>query len=1253
MRTEQHLPSGLLARDRPTEKPGRLEKLVPFLDTLFLLPFRIRIDTIKPLLPMCMERSALACCLPGVMAAFFLAWAGDLPAQNLLSDTNGVVVIDRCGKVEVLRAVGGTRNDARPGDVLRAGDRLVTGEASGATLRWQGGNRMQVSEMTEIEVPPAPAPAGRTLLKLVQGLLYLFHRGERAGYHIETSLGWAAILGTEFTLEAAKDGATTLCLIDGEAGLSNAFGGVRLTSRERGLMAPGHPPTHGPRIEIINDVIQCFLYYPAVLDVEELPLRPEEQGALAESLVSYRRGDLRQALAKCPGAAAAESPAGKVYRAALLLSVGQIDRAEALLPTPGPEGRQDQRSLDLALALGRLITAVKYQTNQAASVAPLSTNLATAWMAESYYRQSRGQLEPARQAAARAAELCPRFGFAWARLAEMEFSFGNTGPALRALEKGLQLSPSNAAAAALQGFLYCAQNKFSKARDCFERAIAEDGALGNAWLGRGLCRLRQGDLQGGRQDLQTAAALEPQRSVLRSYLAKAYSREHERLLAREELQRARQIDEHDPTPWLYGALLLQEQNRVNEAVRELERSQALNDNRALYRSEFLLDQDLAVRSVSLASIYGEAGMSDVGLREAARAVTYDYANYSAHLFLANSLATWRDPTRFNLRYETPWFNELLLANLLAPGGVGSISPNISQQEYYRLFESDKLGLVTTTEARSDGQYRELASQFGSYGPFSYSLDLDWQRNEGVRPNNALSRTEWYSQFKVQLTPQDSVLLLTKYQDYHSGDNFQYYDPKAVISSADQATGKTTSRPVYSPYFTFDEVQEPIVLGAYHREWIPGVHTLALGGRLVNDQHVWDQALPLPVLSSDPTVSLANVNTEVDVAYRSQLEIWTGELNQIFQGERNTLILGGRFQTGDFETANSLTNTSAYLSQWFPPTQETLEEDFQRRSLYAYDTYEVLKKQLWLTAGLAYDQMRYPDNYRQVPISPGASDTDLVGPKAALVWSPCSIVTLRGAYSRSLGGVSMDESIRLEPPQLAGFSQSYRTLISESVVGSVSAPTFETWGAALDLKLKTHTYLGLMGELLSSEVDRTLGVYGYDNSSALGRPSSTPQHLDYQEYSAGVALHQLLDDEWALSVSYKFVRSELERTLPEVTPYLWTSEYRADQADLHTFSAALLYRHRCGFFARAEANYYLQDNRGWSYDSRGQAVEEDQPEDHFPQINFWVGYRWRRNLGDIAVGLLNATGTDYKLNPLNPYAELPRERVVAARLRLRF
>src|SRR5206468_9066059 len=142
---------------------------------------------------------------------------------------------------------------------------------------------------------------------------------------------------------------------------------------------------------------------------------------------------------------------------------------------------------------------------------------------------------------------------------------------------------------------------------------------------------------------------------------------------------------------------------------DLESSVRLNDNRALYRSRFLLDEDRAVRGSSLARVYQDAGMNEVAVREAARAVSYDFANYSAHLFLSESYNALRDPTRFNLRYETVWFNELLLANLLAPVGGTPLSQHVSQQEYSRLVVQDRIGLSSSTERRSDGQLLELAS----------------------------------------------------------------------------------------------------------------------------------------------------------------------------------------------------------------------------------------------------------------------------------------------------------------------------------------------------------------------------------------------------------------------------------------------------------------------------------------------------------------------------------------------------------------
>src|SRR5205814_8788365 len=182
------------------------------------------------------------------------------------------------------------------------------------------------------------------------------------------------------------------------------------------------------------------------------------------------------------------------------------------------------------------------------------------------------------------------------------------------------------------------------------------------------------------------------------------------------------LDPDDPTSWLYSALLNQQENRINEAVTDLQRSQELNENRSVFRSRLLLDQDQAVRSANLAAIYRDAGMFDVSVQEASRAVNYDYANYSAHLFLAESYDALRDPNPINLRYETPTLSELLVADLLAPPGAGALSQNISQQEYSRLFDANHLGLFSSTEYLSRGAWTESASQYGVLGKSSYSLD---------------------------------------------------------------------------------------------------------------------------------------------------------------------------------------------------------------------------------------------------------------------------------------------------------------------------------------------------------------------------------------------------------------------------------------------------------------------------------------------------------------------------------------------------
>jgi hypothetical protein len=76
-----------------------------------------------------------------------------------------------------------------------------------------------------------------------------------------------------------------------------------------------------------------------------------------------------------------------------------------------------------------------------------------------------------------------------------------------------------------------------------------------------------------------------------------------------------------------------------------------------------------------------------------------------------------------------------LANLLAPVGASALSRTVSQQEYSRLFEQDRLGVASSTEYFSHGEWFENAAQFGNYRNLSYVAEVSYHHDRGWRPNN--------------------------------------------------------------------------------------------------------------------------------------------------------------------------------------------------------------------------------------------------------------------------------------------------------------------------------------------------------------------------------------------------------------------------------------------------------------------------------------------------------------------------------------
>lgn len=184
------------------------------------------------------------------------------------------------------------------------------------------------------------------------------------------------------------------------------------------------------------------------------------------------------------------------------------------------------------------------------------------------------------------------------------------------------------------------------------------------------------------------------------------------------------------------------------------------------------------------------------------------------------------------------------------------------------------------------------------------------------------------------------------------------------------------------------------------------------------------------------------------------------------------------------------------------------------------------------------------------------------------------------------------------------------------------------------------------------MDRRIGTFdALITDGGLDPPivaSSTPQRLRYEEQNLLFTFNQLLGDEWSLGAKYQVTFSDLESIFPEIPASVSSLSVipheSRQKATLHQAQLFTIYNHPCGFFARLEGYWAQQSNVGYS---------PDLPGDEIFQFNAYAGYRFRRNYGDITVGFLNLTDQDYKLNPLNYYNELPRERTFVVRVRLSF
>jgi tetratricopeptide (TPR) repeat protein len=490
-------------------------------------------------------------------------------------------------------------------------------------------------------------------------------------------------------------------------------------------------------------------------------------------------------------------------------------------------------------------------------------------------------------------------------------------------------------------------------------------------------------------------SLDPADSLLRSYLGKAFYEEKRTALASQQFTLAQTLDAQDPTPWLYQAIQQQSVNRPVEALESLQRSIELNDNRAVYRSRLLLDEDLAARSASLARIYDDLGFQQLAFVEGWKSLNVDPANHSAHRFLSDSYSVLP-------RHEVARVSELLQAQLLQPLNLIPVEPQLAASklfilagaeptnpafnEFNALFERNRISLYASGVAGTKGTFGDSLTLSALWDKLSMSVGQFHFETDGFRANNDL-KEDIYNVF-VQASPSHRTSVLAEFRAVRldQGDIIRF-DPDRFLPTRRDREDTDTVR-----------------LGFRHA-YTPG-----------------------SVLIAAAAYGKVDATTVLDPDTRLDLDDdgFAGEAQHLLSWEPFHVITGfGHFE-GDRKTVFGLFGERLVLE----------DRPISHTNLYLYSSINYPKPLVTLlgASGDLFD---------------GVIEREQVNPKLGLTWTPLTGTTLRAAAFRVLKR-SLVSSQTIEPTQVAGFNQFF---------DDPEGTTAWRYGVALDQVLSRRLYVG--------------------------------------------------------------------------------------------------------------------------------------------------------------------------------------------------
>jgi Flp pilus assembly protein TadD len=1127
----------------------------------------------------------------GQCVSVFL-WAVCFASEAQSENESPAMVFSLQGSATVSRA--GNVIPATESMALMPGDEIGVGEPGRVALKLADGSYVRLPSGAKMRFPEEERALG-----LLAGAMHFFSHSERHP-SVVTEHVTAAIRGTEFTVAVDGDG-TTVRVLSGSVDGQSRGGEALLRSGQGARFQKGVAPK---LFSIVSSerTVQWSLFAPLIGGEEDLSVLERSGDRERRAVQAIRTGDFSGALRELEAVKSEGCSASSVLKGRLLVTLGDAERGEqALLPCESAESSSHVSSevVGIGAATLSVLRLMQGRAELAEAIsrhaAVLAPSVPSVRIARSFSLQDQGNLEEAVAVLGEVNESSDPDLIA--RQAELLFMFGRVSEARTTLE---HLSSRSWYADTVLGFVLMADRSFDQAELAFERATEAESAAGLPHLGLGLLAVHRGNLEGGRAHFERATVLEPSRAIYRSYLGKSYFEADTYEPAEPEYRRAMELDPNDPTPRLYRSFMKLAQNRPVESLRDIEEARDRSQKRSVYRSRFLLDEDAAVQSASLARTYRELGFGERGKIEAISAMVSDYRNASAHRLLSESQS--------NVFSADNSLSERRIADLFSPLSINvidSIGSSVSLNEYSSLFERNgwrtgvssgydsfddmgRTGVVTANKSEN------LVSGFSASGQVRNGLDSS--------PRFAEGRVG----FSLQAQPTWGDRLFIEGRGI-TGDESDRLENVGVGGGSVSFGGQHRFTPDVTVIFqsTFERGREKL------------------------DQFSIDDEL-LYTLLSGGNQELVDIEALVNTNIKRYTSLWVNEGQLIARTGELTSMLTARSATTQRDDIDlrAIIEDDIGLLDRSDITLESAAPVNLRSELLSYLGAVTVSDSLFLNVGGSYERVEW-SGFDEPPFTSDTETRSRVNPKAGIVFVPSKRAMYRIGYGESLGkGVNIDLA-SIEPTLIGGISQRFND----------NPGTFSrNLGTGADLQPWRNGYIG--AEWVRRWLQRADSGGEYDlkiNFDDLGIEREIQlndiESTEIDQDLLNTYWYQILNSQWVCGVDYRFAR-EVEQG----------------------FDGSAIRDHRAKGFSRyfLPNGFFFQATSTYRYQGRENSLIVEGDSSRGWLFGAGIGYRLPTRRGVVLAEIDNILGEDLNLDQQRYFQEIvAREPMVKLAVNLNF